>query len=304
MTKRYALGFDIGGTKIAAGLVDLQKGKVLKKIKISTGKKVSQVAKDVIGIIEKMSRKKIPVGIGCAGQIDSKQGKIIYSPNMPQWHNILFLEILQKEAKKISPRIFQIAKEIKIDNDATCFTLAEWKFGAGRGYKNVVGLTLGTGVGSGVVIEGKLYHGKMSAPELGHLVIEAGGRRCSCGKLGHLEAYSSGRAIEERYLKLRGKKMMATDIEKRVYLGEKEAKEVFAEAKKYLVIGLANIVSIFDPEVIILGGTIGIKSKLIWRGLNHLVEKNLFFREKKVLIKKAKLGDEAGIIGGALLVLD
>lgn len=291
---KYIIGLDIGGTKIAVGLVDVTKGKVIRKIKVPTGKKVQDGISNIIFTLDKVSHsKKYPLGIGCAGQINIEKGKVIYSPNMPQWRNVPLLKILKKNLG----RNFRI----KIDNDANCFTLAEWKFGAGYGYNYVIGLTLGTGIGSGAVLNGKLYHGKMNAPEIGHTALGIDGRKCKCGKFGHLEVYSSGKAIERQYFKLTGKKLIATDIEKRVYLGDKKAKAVFKEARKYLAIGIANIVANFDSEVIILGGTIGIKSNLIYRGLENLVQKNLFFKDKKILIKKAELGEDGGLIGAAML---
>lgn len=290
---KYTIGVDIGGTKIAAGLVD-RKGKIVKKVKISTGKTVAQGIKNLIFAVDSLARGGLyPVGIGCAGQIDTELGKVIYSPNMPAWHNVPLLILL---AQRLGRRC-----KMKIDNDANCFTLAEWKFGAGRGYNYVIGLTLGTGIGSGAVLDGKLFHGVANAPEIGHTVVEFNGRKCACGKLGHLEAYASGGAIERKYFKLTGKKLKATDIEKKVYLGDKMAKQVYNEAKKYLATGLANVISSFDPEIIILGGAIGVKSKLIYRGLENLVQRYLFFKSKKIKIKKAKLGENGGLIGAAML---
>lgn len=291
---KYTIGVDIGGTKIACGLVDVTKGKVIRKIKVSTGKTVSQGIKNLIFAIDKIQKRQMyPLGIGCAGQINIEKGKVIYSPNMPQWRNVPLLILL---AQRLGRRF-----EMRLDNDANCFTLAEWKFGAGRGYNYVVGLTLGTGIGSGAVLDGKLFHGVANAPEIGHTALGADGRKCKCGKFGHFEAYSSGGAMERKYFKLTGKKLKATDIEKRVYLGDKIAKKVYSEAKKYLATGLANVISSFDPEIIILGGAIGVKSKLIYRGLENLVQRHLFFKSKKIKIKKAKLGENGGLIGAAML---
>lgn len=289
----YAIGIDIGGTKIAAGLVS-RTGRVEKKIKIPTGKKFSEGIRNIIFLIDKIRGGKFyPIGIGMAGQIDINKGKIIHSPNMPAWENVFLLKILKAKLK---------AKLIKIDNDANCFTLAEWKLGYPK-VKNLIGLTLGTGIGSGAIIDKKLYHGEAFAPEIGHETIEAFGRRCSCGKRGHLEAYSSGRAIERQYLNLTGEKLRGTEIERKAFLGDRKAKKVYNEAKKYLALGLTNIICDFDPEIIVLGGSIGVKSKLIYLSLRELVKKNLFLKGKKIKIAKAKLGDDGGLIGAAMLVM-
>ncbi|MEW6407851.1 MAG: ROK family protein [Patescibacteria group bacterium] len=313
---KYTIGLDIGGTKITCGLVN-KKGEVIKKIKIRTSRKISQAVKDIVSVIDKISEgERYPIGLGCAGQIDVNSGRVIYSPNMPAWRGVPLLKILHKkltaghpERSEGSPRLTReqgnssaSGLRIKIDNDANCFTLAEWKFGAGKGFKNVIGLTLGTGIGSGAVLNGKLYEGCGNAPELGHTTVEVKGRACTCEKLGHLEAYSSGRAIEKQYEKLCGKKLNATDIEKEARQGNKKAAKVIRQAKEYLAVGISNIVCAFDPDVIIFGGSIGIKMNSYYKGLNSLIKKNLFLKNKHIKIKKAKLGEDGGLIGAGLLM--
>lgn len=296
---KYAIGIDIGGTKIAAGLVSL-KGKVLRKEKLPTSKNVSENIRNIIFLIDRIRKGKVyPVGIGIAGQIDIKKGRVIYSPNLPAWQNVTILKKIKKnlEAKFATPY-----QRIKIDNDANCFTFAEWKLCYPK-VKNLIGITLGTGIGSGAIVDGKLYHGEAFAPEIGHTVIEIGGRRCACKKLGHFEAYSSGRAIEKQYFSLTGQKLQATEIEKRVFLGDLNAKAVYRKAKEYLAVGLANVICNFDPEIIVLGGTIGVKSKLLYLGLENLIKKNLFLKGKKIRVVKTKLGEEGGLIGAAVLAM-
>lgn len=294
---KYILGIDIGGTKTVCGLVDVTSGKVIKKIKIDTDKKASSGIRNLLFIVQKIKAKKTyPLGIACAGQIDTGLGKIIYSPNLPRWRSVPLLRILKDKLGE--------EQKIKIENDANCFTYAEWRFGAGKGFKNVIGLTYGTGLGSGAVLDGKFFHGKMNAPEIGHTTLDVRERKCSCGKPGHLEAYASGRAMENQYFKMTKKRLSAIEIEKRVYFGEWSAKMVYDEAKKYLALSLANIMVSFDPDLIILGGSIGLRSKLIYRGLKKLVLKSLFFKDKKIMIKKARLGEDAGLIGAAMLAVD
>jgi len=294
------IGVDLGATKIATGLVN-QKGKVVKKVKIATEaeKGIDKVVENVVFSIEQVAPEKVSkIGLACAGQIDIKKGVIVYSPNL-KWKRIPLVRLIsQKIEKELAWEDFKIF----IDNDANCFTLAEAIYGAARGKKYVVGLTLGTGIGSGIVINGKIYHGQTFASEAGHMIVEPGGRECACGRKGHLEAYASGGAIERKYKELTGRKKIATDIEiEALQNKESEAFQIYQEAGKYLGIGLANIASILDPEIIVLGGGLA-RSDLLIDKAKVEFEKEIFFRDKATKIIKTKLGDDAGIVGAACIV--
>lgn len=286
------IGVDLGATKIAAGLVT-KDGRVSNQMKIKT--QASQGPKKIIDNLVNLIRqyKSFKVGLAVAGQIDIKKGKIIFAPNMSCLNNFSLVSTLQE---KLGKRF-----KIKIDNDANCFALAENKFGAGKGVKNIVCLTLGTGIGGGVIIDNRLYHGQGFGSELGHMIIESNGRLCPCGKRGHLEAYASGGAIERRYKKIADKKLSATEIEKKAKQGDKIAKQIYKEASQYLARGLASLVNILDPEIIIIGGGVGVRSQLIYKYFKPEIEKNIFFKDRRVKIQKSKLGEKAGIIGAAML---
>ena len=301
--QKNIIGLDIGGTKIALGLVTRQ-GKIIKKIEFQTEpqKRFEEVIKNIILGLKKLKVTQIgKVGIGIAGQIDSQTGKIIFSPNIPKWKNIPVAKLL---TKKLGLEFKQEKNfEIKIGNDANCFALAENIFGAGQKTKHMIGITLGTGIGGGLICNGKLYVGQGYAAELGHMILVSQGRRCPCGKKGCLEAYASGKAIENTYFKITKKKKSAIEIENEAFVkGEKSfAFKIYKEAGKYLGVGLSNLINILDPELIVLGGGLG-RSRLLLKFAKEGILKNTFFKKRKTNIVQAKLGKEAGIIGAALLV--
>ncbi len=297
------IGIDIGGTKIAIGLVD-SKGNVLKKIKFDTVRNKSfqdAVDKIIIGL-KKLGIKKVGrIGIGIAGQIDSENGIIVHSPNISSWKNVPVISTLENKLNREFKK--KINFKIKIANDANCFVLGEAKYGAGKDLKNVIGLTLGTGLGGGLIMNGKIYKGQGYATELGHFIIEEEGRRCSCGMKGCLESYVSGRAIEDEYFKRSKKKLSALEIEQEAIKEGRKSKahNVYKEAGKYLGIGIANLINILDPDIVIIGGGLG-RSDLLFKEAKKEASKNIFFKKRKVNIKKAKLGYDAGIVGAAELV--
>lgn len=297
------IGIDIGGTKIAIGLVD-SNGNILKKVKYETkGDKSFQDTVDkIITGLKKMEAKKIgKIGIGIAGQIDSHKGIIIHSANISAWKNVPVVSTLTSKLSREFKK--KINFKIKIANDANCFTLAENRYGAGKDFKVVLGLTLGTGLGGGLIIDNKIYEGQGYALEPGHMVIEEGGRKCSCGNQGCLEKYVSGKGIEEEYYRKTKTKMKAIEIAEKAINNDKKniANKVFMEAGRYLGLGISNLINLLDPEIVIIGGGLG-TSNLLFKKANKETSKNIFFKKRKIKMVKAKLGEEAGIIGAAELV--
>jgi glucokinase len=297
------IGIDIGGTKIAIGLVD-GKGSVIKKVQYETVRNKSfqdAVDKIIIGL-KKLGVKKVGrIGVGIAGQIDSGSGIIVHSPNIPSWKNVPVISTIENKVGREFKK--KINFKVKIANDANCFVLGEAKYGAGKDLKNVLGLTLGTGLGGGLIINGKIYKGQGYAIEPGHFIIEEEGRKCSCSMRGCLENYVAGRAIEDEYYKRAKKRLSAIEIEKEAIKEGRKSKahNVYKEAGKYLGIGISNLVNILDPDVVIIGGGLG-RSDLLFKEAKKEASKNIFFKKRKVNIKKAKLGHDAGIVGAAELV--
>ena len=282
---RHIIGVDIGGTKIKAGLVG--NNRVITKVAIATqankGKKT--VIKNILLSIDKLFNKDImAVCIGCPGPISPKTGVIGKTPNLP-------LEGVN--LKKIIKQKFK--KPVFIDNDANCFALAEAILGNGKKYSNVVGLTIGTGLGSGLVINKKIYHGKCFTAEIGHTTINFNGPKARCGNNGCLESYVSVRGILSR---ARG--LYAHDPKELFELAEKGSKKaikIWEETGFYLGIGCANIINTLNPDIIIIGGKISGAWRFFNKKMKETAKKRALFSCK---IVKSGL-KEAGILGAALL---
>ncbi|KKS25239.1 MAG: Transcriptional regulator [Candidatus Yanofskybacteria bacterium GW2011_GWC2_41_9] len=266
INKKYIIGIDIGGSKIIAALV--KGAQIFHKIKIPMPKNKKDFfdkLEKVIGeLIKKAGGKKNIRGIGCGigGALDLEKGIIL------SWSNIKFLDKLNIKSwlKK------QFNYEVRIDNDAKCFIRAEYLFGAGKGYNNIVGMTLGTGVGGGIIIGGKMIYGANdSAGEIGHMII------------------NNGKDLEETTVKQMRKL--------------KFSKIAAKEFEKNLGIGLANIINILDPEIIIIGGGAAKTVEAFILKARKIAEKFIVSpqAEKNVKILKGKLGENAGAIGAAAL---
>jgi len=281
----YIIGVDIGGTTIEAGL--LRSNKVIKKIVIKTqaNKGKTVVIKNIISSIYKLMNKNVAaVCIGCPGPLDYRTGLIGKTPNIPlQGVNL----------KKLIKNRFR--KKVYIDNDANCFALAESVLGAGKKYNIVAGLTLGTGLGSALVVNKKIYHGKCFATEIGHTTINFKGPKSRCGNDGCLESYVSVRGILSRSkgLNIRNTKKLF-DL---ASLGNKKALALWQETGFYLGVGITNIINTLNPDIIIVGGQIANAWPYFSKKMKETVKKRALFDCK---IVKSKLKN-AGILGAGLL---
>lgn len=291
----YRIGVDAGGTKISAGLV--AGNRMIKKIKIPTeqGRGRNQVIKNILKAISIVSqgikKKEIEmIGIGLAGPVDSRNGILKVAPNIKGLQNLPIKKIIEKtlDIKTI------------VENDAKCVALAE-----SRQFrcKNLIALTLGTGVGGGIIIDGKIYHGSGYAGELGHIVIDYKGYKCTCGNNGCLEEYCSGRGVERLAKKYFGKAIHPLEVQRRAEKGNKKAIRVYNEFGAYLGIGLADYVNIFNPEIIVIGGGIGRAWRLFLPSAIKEMKKRAFeVSSSSVKVVPSKLEvDEAGILGVSLL---
>jgi len=293
---KYTIGLDIGGTKIAAGAVDSH-GKVVKKITIPTearrGKKI--ILKNILAAASKVW---LPgtsaIGLAVAGQCDTRRGIFLSGSNFPKnFKNINLAKILEKN--------FHVP--VSLDNDARAFTLTESIYGAGRGYKNVIGITFGTGIGGGLIMNGQIIHGKdNTAGELGHMTLDAASPyRCSCGRFGHFEALASCTAMIRMYKKITGQTFDTFEIEKRYKSGEPAAKKVFTMISNTLALGLANLTHLLNPDVIVFGGGLS-RIPALWPPALQEFKKRVMYKSlQKTKIVKAKLENDAGIIGATLI---
>lgn len=287
----YYIGLDVGGTKIAAGLIFGKK--IIKKVKTQTSAKASkyQVIKNICSSIDSVYSQKIKgIGIGIAGQIDQKNGILISSPNFGKdFKNIKIKKIISQKFKK----------PVLLENDANCFALGESIYGQGKNCNPIVGLTLGTGVGGGIVINKKIYHGKNGlAGEIGHSIIKENGLFCSCGQKGHLEAYASGTAMSKIYQNLTGKKEEPIYVEQKFYQKDRAAIKTFNIMSESLAYGLINIIRILDPQIIVLGGGLS-KVRPIVNLAIILAKKQTNNQKTKIIASKLK--DDAAILGASLL---
>lgn len=311
----YYIGVDLGGTNIAVGLVD-EDGKIIAENSTPTlwRRGYADMIRDMAACAKKLlSDTKTPIedvkaiGVGIPGIGDNKTGRVIYCPNI-EWRDIPLREELQK----------YLNLPVMMDNDATVAGLAENFAGISKGCESSVFLTLGTGVGGGIIIGGKPWSGAHNVgSEIGHMVIEVDGETCNCSKKGCLERYTSATAIDRLARQaLTGHKesalygacggdlnkisaKMVFDLAKK---GDEIALQVFNKYVKYLSIVISNIIMILDPEMIILGGGVSKCGDFLLNAIREEVPKYILYKTVPYsTIELAKLGNDAGIIGAAML---
>ncbi|MFA4843803.1 MAG: ROK family protein [Candidatus Margulisiibacteriota bacterium] len=288
------IGIDLGGTKIAAALAN-DRGKIKTDVNIPTeaGKGQRAVIDNVIKAVAALmssSKKKVHcLGIGVPGPILYETGIVIEPPNLPGWKKVNLKKILEKR--------FRLP--VQLDNDANCAALAEAKFGAGRDAKDFIYVTVSTGIGGGIIIDRKLYRGAIGAAgEFGHMIIDPHGPICGCGNYGCFEALASGTAIKKRA------GLDAISVELAARQGDEKALRVIRETAHYLAIGFANLVNVFNPELIVVGGGVSKMRELLFTPIREEFKKYaLTLPAKNVKIVRAKLGDEVGVLGAIALCL-
>jgi glucokinase len=289
------IALDIGGTKISIGIVN-HSGKIIKSQKVPTPKNITakKFGDYVCKIINTAKNKEsAKVGIAIAGQISWPEGKIIDSPNLKILKGVNLKKIIEKKTKL--PTF--------IDNDAHCFALSESVTGAGEKFNTVVGITLGTGIGGGIVIDNKIIRGRdNTAGEFGHMKLANKNIKCSCKNSGHFESYASGSAMIKLFKELTGKTLDTFQIEKLYYKKNKDAIKTFNTMSQYLGIGLANIASIINPDIIVIGGGLTRVKPIIIDAIDDYFPKYVFYSNlKKTKIVKAKNEDNSLLIGAALI---
>lgn len=304
---RTIVSIDIGGTQLRAAVyIQDQIDPILHK-RIETKAREPNAFGRLIGLLEDIWPSDLTVdaiGLSSPGPVDPHTGTIIMTPNIKEWRDF-----------PIAPKLTErFGVPTYLDNDANLAALGEWKYGAGRGHRNVLYLTVSTGVGGGVIIENQLLQGHHGlAAELGHTTIQAGGAICGCGKAGHLEAYSSGTGIERfvaEQLKAgrasilsADKKNSASAISKAATQGDALSIEAFQIAGKYLGIGVANFLHAFDPSIVIFGGGVSQSGPLLFNSFHESLKNSVMHTTylKDLVITRAELGDNSGLLGGRAL---
>ncbi|PRX97025.1 ROK family glucokinase [Allonocardiopsis opalescens] len=305
-----AIGVDVGGTKVAAGVVD-EDGRILDKVRYPTPASSEAATADVIGdaVEELIGRHEVSaVGIGAAGFVDENRSTVLFAPNLA-WRDEPLKELLSQ----------RVDVPVVVENDANAMAWAEYRFGAGRGEDYLVCITLGTGIGGGIVLNGQMFRGKFGfGAEVGHFRVVPHGRRCGCGQRGCWEQYASGRAlvaeaqdlaltqpdIAEGLLKraegdvggIEG--AMITDLAKQ---GDPGAVWAFERVADWTGQGLATLAAILDPGRFVLGGGVSDAGDVLLEPVLASFRRNITGRSFRKVpdIRIAEFGSEAGIIGAA-----
>jgi len=291
---KYSVGVDLGATKINFILV--KNKKIIRQEKVFTPKNRKEVIKtlenNIKKIIGNISKSEIlGIGIGVAGPLNRRGDLILNPPNLRVLRNCPLAKIIEGN----------MGIKTVMENDVHCFTLAEALLGAGKNAESVLGITLGSGIGGGLIINPKhgIYRGAFGAAgEIGHMVIKFDGFLCSCGSRGCFEEYAS-----EKFLK-RKSKLSPLELEKRAKKGDKKSKMIYQEFGKNLGIGLANLINVFDSEIVVIGGSIAKAGSLILEPAIKEIQKRVLSPHSKkfVKIRLSKLGGSAGALGAALLL--
>jgi glucokinase len=315
---RWIVGVDLGGTNIVVGLLPIEGGDVLglrvlptesqRGPKFVVDRMIDMVEQAIAEVLRERggTRDQVAgVGIGSPGPLDRKAGMVINTPNLG-WRNFPLRDLIANA----------VNLPATLDNDANCATYGEWWLGAGRGVDTLVGLTLGTGIGGGIVLDGQIYHGCSDvAGEIGHMTIDSTGRRCKCGNYGCLEAYASGPAIALRAMEGieagaesiladmvggRLEEISAATVYEGVVAGDDYANEVMKDTAKFLGAGIANIINILNPEMVVIAGGVTRAGDHLFVPLRAEVRRRAFrSAEERCSIVSGVLPGTAGVVGAA-----
>ena len=291
--KKYLVGVDLGGTNIVAGALAEDGSDVIAMRSEPTraDQGADQVIDRIVRMIDTVIAETIAqtgakrddmigVGVGAPGPLDRERGIVITTPNLG-WSNFPLRDVIAERTRL----------PVRIDNDANCATLGEWWLGAAKGANNVIGMTIGTGIGGGIILGGRLYHGSADmAGEIGHATIDITGRRCKCGNYGCLEAYASGPSIADRarealsgddtlMVRMAGgdpARITAATVYEAAKRGDDTALDVVRETSRFLGAGVANLLNIFNPDVVVIAGGVTQAGETLFAPLRREVKKRAF----------------------------
>jgi glucokinase len=307
------LAIDIGGTKLAAGILDAD-GRILFRGEVPTLaaegpdrvlERTARLARDLLDKLGPTAAAIRRIGVGCAGPIDRRAGLILNPPNLPGWVRVPLVEYLEKT----------LGRPAILENDANAGALGEFRYGAGRGAQSLVYLTVSTGIGGGIILDGKIWHGlKDGAGEVGHMTLVPDGPLCGCGNRGCLEALASGPSIARRARELleRGRSsrlrdlpgFTAAEVARLAREGDPVAVEVWEDTVKYLGLGVGAIVTILAPERVVLGGGVAEAGDFLFEPLRREVRRQVkLVAVESVPILPSALGRDVGILGAAAVAL-
>ncbi len=314
---RWIAGVDIGGTNLRAGMVPFGGGRPAGVVSAPT--RAGEGAGPVVARVVEMVRAAMEavgagdggvagVGVGAPGPLDRERGVVVAAPNLG-WREVPLRELVGR----------RLDLPVAVDNDANCAAYGEWWLGAGRGADRLVGLTLGTGIGGGIVLGGELYHGASGAAgEAGHMSVQFAGRPCACGSRGCVEAYASGPAIAARAIEGIGTggetalaallaedpaRVTAEAVCDAAAAGDAYSARILEETARILAAAVANLVHLLDPDVIVIGGGVAAAGDLLFEPLRAEVRRRTFRSAAGISrIVPAELPNTAGIIGAAAVL--
>lgn len=307
------VGVDVGGTKILAGIA--REGKLVAREYMPTLAEagMKETTGRILAALDKVCRRRgvdkpAAIGIAIAGLIDMERGVVVTSPHLPGWKQV---PLAEKVERATGVRTLLI-------NDANAAAVGEHIYGAGRGVDNLIYITVSTGIGGGIILGGELYFGFCgTAGEIGHMVIEAHGPPCDCGSRGCLETLASGSALAREAMERisqreptsimelsKGQPITAQTIYRAARLGDRLAQELIEQAATYLGVGLANLVNIFNPQLIIVGGGLSrMGRRLLAPAVREMKARAFALPARKVRVVRARLGADAGVLGAIAFVL-
>lgn len=312
----YAIGVDLGGTKILTALVD-GGGRVMQRHRVPTpregpGAVVEAIAGTVDAVLQGAAvarQAAMGIGVGSPGPLDPRTGIVLEPPNLPGWHDVPLAQML-------SGRLGMVTH---IEHDANAAALAEWWIGAGRGIRDLVYMTISTGIGGGIILGDVLLQGVSgTAGEIGHTTIDVDGPPCGCGRPGHLEAMASGPAIARMAAEASGtgrhtvvlamaggdpSRITAEMVEEAARQGDAVARDVLDRAGFYIGVGVANLLNLLNPGRVIIGGGVSKAGEMLFGPIRRTVSELAFEHPARdAEIVPAALGDDVGAIGAAAVV--
>lgn len=319
MQELPVLAIDLGGTKIITAIISNSGQVMAKDYQLTLADERPQLVIEriflaidhLLSLRDMNSSQLAGISIAAAGAINFDKGLITSSPNLPGWHDVPLRDII-KEKYRVNTFLI---------NDASAAALSEHQLGAGRGVSNLIYLTMSTGIGGGIIINDKLYSGQSgSAGEIGHMTLDVNGPRCNCGNIGCFEVLASGTAVAEEAIRRIGQgersslaEMVAGNIEDitaekvgaAAQGGDSLALEVVSKAATYLGVGMVNLVNIFNPEMIVVGGGMSNMGDLLLNPARQVVKERAFqLSAQAVQIVMAQLGEDAGVLGAAIFAVE
>lgn len=313
MNDQVVAGIDIGGTKIAVALENLSGEKIAARqlptrVEIGPDAVIEEVSRVLEEMLDENRVRLVSIGIGCPSPIDLEKGLVMAPSNLPDWNNFPIVKLFSERFKV----------PVILDNDANTAALGEFVYGAGRGYQNIVYITVSTGIGGGIILNGEIFHGvSAGAGELGHTIVQPDGVRCNCGSTGCLETICAGVHIARRAreklaagvpslmneLAANHNEVSAKTVVDALRQNDKLAADIWEETCRFLAIGVGNIITLLAPEAVIIGGGIASAAgELLFAPLRRMVPNFVsMIPKEKINIIPAQLGGESGAAGALVI---